>query len=90
MIAFLQGVLRRTVSTKQFNAAVVDVQGVGYQVFVSARVISQLPGPGEKVAFEILTHVREDAIQLYGFLDAQEQEIFEALIALKQTIPGQT
>ena len=49
--------------------AVVDVGGVGYMVFCSARTLAQLPACDEAVSFVIETHIREDHIHLYGFLD---------------------
>ncbi len=74
--------LRGTLSLCEGEAVEVDVQGVGYQVFVSQLTRQQLPPPGSPVELCIHTHVREDALQLYGFVDPVEQRVFEALIAL--------
>ena len=56
--------------------AVIDVGGVGYLVFCSTRTLEKLPGMGEVVSFLIETHIREDHIHLYGFLDQAEREWF--------------
>lgn len=78
MIAWLEGRLLRKAS----DHVVVATGGVGYQVFVSRQVLERLPPEGERVALEIHTQVREDAIQLFGFLQEEEREIFEALIGM--------
>lgn len=64
--------------------AVVDVGGVGYQVFCSGRTLAQLPGPGEPVSLLIDTVVREDHIHLYGFEGEGERAWFRLL----QTVQG--
>ena len=63
--------------------AVIDVGGVGYLVFCSARTLAQLPGTGEAVSFVIETHIREDHIHLYGFLDQAEREWFKLLTTVQ-------
>lgn len=63
--------------------AVIDVNGVGYLVFCSTRTLSQLPGRGEAVTFVIETHIREDHIHLYGFLDQAEREWFRLLTTVQ-------
>ncbi len=63
--------------------AVVDVGGVGYLVFCSARSLAQMPGKGEAVSFVIETHIREDHIHLYGFLDQDEREWFRLLTTVQ-------
>jgi Holliday junction DNA helicase RuvA len=78
MIAWLEGRLLRKMS----DAVVVDVGGVGYMVFVTSKVLSRLPPEGSCVELEIHTQVREDAIQLFGFQDGDEREVFEALIGM--------
>lgn len=72
MIAFLSGQLLHT----EQDAAVIDVQGVGYEVHLSARSRDSLPPPGGKVALHICTSVREDAITLYGFPDSSQKQLF--------------
>lgn len=61
------------------DRAVIDVSGVGYEVFLSADGLSRLPEKGEQIFLHIHTHVREDAIVLYGFLEAEEKEMFLVL-----------
>ena len=78
MIAQLTGRL----ADKQPNRLVVDVHGVGYELFVPLSTFYGLPDPGGEVALRVHTHVREDAIQLFGFLTSLEQEIFQRLIAV--------
>jgi holliday junction DNA helicase RuvA len=78
MIAYLHG---RLIS-KRPNQAIVDVGGVGYDVAISVPTFSDLPGDGGDVSLHIHTHVREDAIALFGFLRAQEKQLFERLISV--------
>jgi len=59
--------------------AVIDVGGVGYLVFASGRTLGALPASGETVSLWVETHVREDHIHLYGFIDTTEREWFGAL-----------
>ncbi len=75
MIARLRGQLFE----KNPGQLVVDVQGVGYSVFVAMPTYSSVPDPGSEVALDIYTHVREDVIQLYGFSTRLERSIFERL-----------
>jgi Holliday junction DNA helicase RuvA len=75
MIARLTG----SVEVLGEDRAVVDVGGVGYLVFCSSRTLSRLPGDGATVRLHIETHVREDHIHLYGFLDRAEHEWFGLL-----------
>lgn len=63
---------------------VLDVNGVGYLVFCSARTLRNLPKAGEGVSLHIETHVREDHIHLYGFGDPSERSWFTLL----QTVQG--
>jgi Holliday junction DNA helicase RuvA len=78
MIAQLAGALAH----KSPEHIIVDVQGVGYQVFVSLNSFYRLPEPGNRVDLLIHTHVREDALQLYGFMDRQEKDLFQLLIGI--------
>jgi Holliday junction DNA helicase RuvA len=72
MIAHLSGVL----AEKTPEQLVVDVQGVGYQVLVSLQTFYRLPALRERVSLHIHTHLREDALLLYGFLEEKEKASF--------------
>lgn len=76
MIAHLRG---RLIS-KHPNQAIVETSGVGYDVVISVPTFTGLPAPGAEVALHIHTHVREDAIALFGFLLAEEKQLFERLL----------
>ena len=78
MIAFLRG----RVLDKQPNRITVDVQGVGYEVHVPLSTYYDIGGEGSEVALRIHTHVREESLQLYGFLTVLEQQLFERLIGI--------
>ena len=78
MIAFLRG----RISDKQPNRIVVDVNGVGYDVAVPLSTFYGLGEPGSEIALRIHTHVREDALALYGFATQIEQELFLRLIGV--------
>ena len=78
MIAHLRG----KIFSKQPNRVVVDVSGVGYDVFVPLSTFYGMGEPGAETALRIHTHVREDALQLFGFATALEQELFERLISV--------
>jgi holliday junction DNA helicase RuvA len=78
MISFLRG----RVHDKQPNAVTVDVGGVGYDVHVPLSTFYNLGGEGEEVSLRVYTHVREDTLQLYGFLTEMERQLFERLIGI--------
>jgi Holliday junction DNA helicase RuvA len=78
MIAQLAGAL----AYKSPEQLIVDVHGVGYQVFVSLNSFYRLPEPGERVDLQIHTHVRDDALQLYGFVDRAEKDLFLLLVGV--------
>ncbi len=78
MIALLRGRLFE----KRPNQVIVDVNGVGYSVSIPVSCFSQLPNRGSEVQFHIYTHVREDALSLYGFLTEKEKALFEKLISV--------
>jgi holliday junction DNA helicase RuvA len=75
MIAMLAG----AVDEVGEDAMVLDVNGVGYLVHASARTLRQAPGRGEPLKLLIETHLREDRIQLYGFIDEGERAWFKLL-----------
>jgi Holliday junction DNA helicase RuvA len=71
--------LRGTVDARSADSAVIDVGGVGYLVFCSARTLDRLPPVGAAATLQVDTHVREDHIHLYGFADAEERDWFRLL-----------
>jgi len=79
MIAKLVGVVDQ-IGTE---GAVIDVGGVGYLAFCSTRTISRLPSVGSTASLLIETHVREDHIHLYGFVDAAERDWFRRLTTVQ-------
>lgn len=78
MIAFLRG----RVLEKQPNRVIVDVGGVGYDVAVPLSTFYGLGEPGAEVSMHVHTHVREDALTLFGFLTPLELAVFERLIVV--------
>lgn len=83
MIARLSG----RVAEKREGEVVVDVAGVGYRVHLSAATLAALPGHGEPVTLRVYTHVREDAIDLFGFATEEEEAVFRELIGVKNVGP---
>lgn len=75
MIEYLEG----TLAAKEPMAAVVDVGGVAFAVQISLHTHDALPAAGERVRLLTHLHVREDAMQLFGFADAAERQIFRLL-----------
>ncbi len=84
MIAFLRGKLLE----KHPNQVIVDTGGVGYDVVIPVSTFSALPDAGSDVALRIYTHVREDALALFGFLTPQEKALFEKLISVSGIGPS--
>lgn len=78
MIARLQGRLVE----KYPNRVIVDVQGVGYEAYVPLSTFYDLGEPGSEISLRIHTHVREDALALYGFATMLELQLFERLITV--------
>ena len=78
MIAHLSG----TLLSKQPNSVILDVAGVGYEVNIPISTFYDLEETGSNVQLRIYTHVREDALQLYGFKTARERELFLRLISV--------
>jgi Holliday junction DNA helicase RuvA len=74
--------LRGRIFEKHPNRLVVDVAGVGYDVSVPLSTFYGLGDPGSEIALRIHTHVREDALALYGFATGLEQDLFERLIGV--------
>lgn len=78
MIAYVKGIIEDITE----DNAVIDVNGIGYNVKISADTASRLPGIGEAVKLYTYTCVREDAFQLFGFLTRSDLEIFKKLITV--------
>ena len=78
MIARLRGKL----AEKEPARVVIDVGGVGYEVFIPTTTFTAMPNAGAEVSLDIHTHVREDALLLYGFSSRQERRVFERLISI--------
>lgn len=78
MIARLSGILIE----KSITQCVVDVNGTGYRVVVPLTTFYELPEVGQPVVIHIHTHVREDAIHLYGFHAREEREVFQLMISV--------
>jgi Holliday junction DNA helicase RuvA len=79
MIAKLTGL----VDAAGMDSAVIDVGGVGYHVFCSAKTLGRLPARGNVASLLIETHVREDHIHLYGFADEAERDWFRLLTTVQ-------
>src|SRR6185369_17965461 len=78
------GKLKGVIDSYGEDFIILDVHGVGYQVHCSARTLQALPAAGEAATLSIETHVREDAIRLFGFESDVEREWFRLL----QTVQG--
>lgn len=78
MIGQLRGILLE----KHPNELIVEASGVGYQVTIPVSTYTSLPDAGAEVRLRIHTHVREDAIALFGFLTLEEKALFERLISV--------
>ena len=78
MIAHLSG----TLLSKQATSVILDVSGVGYEITLPVSTFYDLEETGSNVQLRIYTHVREDALQLYGFKTARERELFLRLISV--------
>ncbi len=78
MIALLSG----KIAHKGISHIVLDIQGVGYRVFIPLTTFYELPEAGETVTLHIHTSVKEDAINLFGFYTMQERELFQLMISV--------
>ncbi|MBI4209320.1 MAG: Holliday junction branch migration protein RuvA [Deltaproteobacteria bacterium] len=83
MIASIQGKILR----KAVHSVIIEASGVGYELHVSLKTHSQLPNEGEIVQLWAYTHLRENLIELYGFFDLKEKEVFERLIQVSGVGP---
>ena len=78
MIAQIHGTLAQKIP----GEVIVDVGGVGYQIFIPLNVFYRLPDINAPVSLQVYTHVREDALQLFGFHDVAEKHLFLLLIGV--------
>lgn len=83
MIVFLHG----TLVEKTPAAATLDVNGVGYEVFISLNTYDRLPATGERCRLLTCHHIREDAQLLFGFMQAEERTMFQRLITISGVGP---
>lgn len=83
MIAYVKGTLEEITE----GNAVVDVNGIGYHVKISAGTMNRLPGVHREVKLYTYTYVREDAFCLYGFLTKEELQVFKLLITVNGVGP---
>ena len=78
MIASIKGLM----SHKSATEIIVDVNGIGYRLFVPLSTFYVLPEIGESVSLNVYTHVKEDALQLFGFHTPEEKKIFQLMISV--------
>lgn len=78
MIARISG----TLVYKYVTHAIVDSHGVGYRIFIPLTTFYELPDIGESITLNVHTHVRQDAISLFGFYTHEERDIFQLMIAV--------
>lgn len=83
MIASIKGLIMQKTS----SAVIVEVQGIGYEVYVPLTTYYRLPEIKEVVTLQVFTYVREDAFQLYGFLSLPEKALFLLLISVSGVGP---
>lgn len=76
MIAYLYGIIESVTETR----LVLDVNQIGYQIFISSRDAAEMPGRGEMVKIYTYLNVKEDAMQLYGFLSEDDLEMYKLLL----------
>jgi holliday junction DNA helicase RuvA len=84
MIAFLRGKLLE----KHPNQVIVETGGVGYDVTIPVSTFSALPDSGAEITLRVHTHVREDALALFGFFTTAEKALFERLISVSGIGPS--
>lgn len=78
MIAYIKGALK----SKTTESAIIDVNGIGYEVFIPLSTFCNLPDEGGLAELYVHTQLKEDAIQLYGFLTPEEKGAFQLLISV--------
>ena len=83
MIQFIRG----TLASLEEDRILVDVNGVGYGIFMSMQAMSMMPGTGTEVKIHTYLNVKEDAMQLFGFLTKEDLKIFKQLIKVSGVGP---
>ena len=83
MYDYISGILKR----KSENHCVVDAGGIGYRILVSQRSLSQMSETGANITVYTYLYLREDIMELYGFLSAEERSAFEMLISVSGVGP---
>ena len=78
MISYIKGIL----ADQSQESIVVDVSGIGWQIFVSGQVLDRLPGIGQPVKIHTWLQVREDAMTLFGFLTKDDLQVFKLLLGV--------
>jgi Holliday junction DNA helicase RuvA len=78
MIAYVRG----TIFSKNPQSVVVDIHGIGYQIFIPLSTFYQLPDETKTVSLYVYTHVRQDILQLFGFQTEMEKQVFLLLISV--------
>ena len=76
MIAYIKGELVEV----EENALIIEAGNIGYRVFISTQTLSELPAVGAQIKLHTYFNVREDAMQLYGFLTRDDLEVFQLLL----------
>jgi Holliday junction DNA helicase RuvA len=78
MIALISG----KIIYKAIAHVIVDVQGVGYRIFIPLTTFYELPEPGQNITLHIHTNVKQDGINLFGFYTDQERDLFQLMISV--------
>ncbi|MDO4322080.1 MAG: Holliday junction branch migration protein RuvA [Lachnospiraceae bacterium] len=78
MIAYLQGIVAEVTESR----VILDVNNIGFQIFISARDAQAMPGRGEEVRIFTYLNVKEDAMQLFGFLTQDDLEMYKLLLSV--------
>jgi holliday junction DNA helicase RuvA len=81
------GQLRGQLLSKKPNVLLLDVHGVGYEIFIPLTSFYELPSEGNEVTLKIYTHVREDAFTLFGFRSQREKDFFLKLLSISGVGP---
>lgn len=81
------GQIRGRLLNKKPNLVLVDVQGVGYELFIPLTSFYELPEEGGEITLKVHTHVREDALALFGFCTQREKDLFLKLISISGVGP---